>query len=339
MSLVKRPTINDVAAEAGVSTASVSNYLNDKPGIGPETRKKISMAIEKLGYISRGTGQSTSARMFGLIMESLSFPAFTSSLYLPVLEGFEKVASESRYHTVLVTIDTQNGISLPKAVSECQYDGLAALGGGDLTDAHLEAIENTGVPLVLIDNYSLRKPMHAVVPDNELGAYFAVNHLIERGHRQIAIINGPLKYKTLTDRFLGYMRAMFEVGMPPAPELIQPSISQGFPNKGYREMKALLTLPERPTAVFCVSDRTAFHAMTAIKEAGLKVPDDIAIVGFDDAPEAQNSDPLLTTVHLPKWEMGALAAQLLIDLLREKSGKSDPVRIVLPTSLIIRSST
>jgi DNA-binding LacI/PurR family transcriptional regulator len=336
---MKRTTIRDVAQEAGVSVASVSLFLNNKPGIGTDTRDSIARAIEKLGYVSRGRSQPATSRMIGLLMESLPFPVFSSSLYLQVLQGFESVARESDYHTVIVSIDTQDRLVVPKAVAECQYNGLVALGGGDLTDDFLESIVCSGVPMVLVDNYSLNRPMHSVVADYELGSYLAVKHLIERGHRRISIITGAAKYKPLTDRLLGYLRAMIESGHYPEPELICLPISKGFPNKGYREMKALLDLPERPTAVFCVSDRTALNALQAINEAGLRVPEDIALVGFDDVPEAQQTIPPLTTVHDPKWEMGAVAAQLLIDLINGKTSAFPPIRLVLPASLIVRASS
>ena len=334
-----RATIRDVAQEAEVSIAAVSYYLNDKPGLGTETRERIGRAIEKLGYVSRGRSQTPRTRMIGLLMESLQFPAFSSSLYLQILQGFESVARGGDYHTVIVSIDTQNGPLIPKAVAESQYDGLVALGGGDLTDDYIEELERTGTPLVLVDNYSLKQPLYSVTADYEMGSYQAVKHLIERGHRRIAIICGSAKYKPLTDRLLGYLRAMMEAGLFPEPALLQPSISKGFPNKGYREMKALLELPERPTAVFCVSDRTAFNAMTAIAEAGLRIPEDIAIAGFDDVTEAQQTKPPLTTVHDPKWEMGATAAQLLLDLMYGKTNNFPPVRMILPTSLVVRAST
>ena len=336
---MKRVTIRDVALEAGVSVASVSLFLNAKPGIGPETRACIARTIEKLGYVPRGPSQPTTSRMIGLLLENLPFPSFSSSLYLQVLQGFETVARVNDYHTVIISIDITGELEIPKAVVERKYDGLVALGGGDLNDKYLESIESLGTSLVLIDNYSLKRPMNSVVADYELGSYAAVKHLIERGHRRIAIITGTAKYKPLTDRLLGYLRAMIEVGHYPEPELIQPSISKGFPNKGYREMKALLDLPERPTAVFCVSDRTALNALLAISEARLRVPEDIALVGFDDIPEAQQSTPSLTTVHDPKWEMGAAAAQLLIDQMNGKSNMIPPIRLVLPTSLVIRASS
>ena len=337
---MKRSTIRDVAREAGVSVASVSLFLNEKPGIGAETRESIAQAIQKLGYVSRGRGQPATTRMIGLLLEMLPFPAFSNALYLQVLQGFESVARDNDYHTVIVSIDTQSGGPIvPKAVAECQYDGLVALGGGDLTDDYIESLECSGAPLVLVDNYSLKSPVNCVVADYELGSYFAVRHLLERGHRRIAIICGAPKYKPLTDRLMGYLRAMIEAGIYPSPELVQPPISKGQPNKGYREMKSLLSLPERPSAVFCVSDRTAFHAMQAIYEAGLRIPEDIALVGFDDVPESRQSNPPLTTVHDPKWEMGAAAAQLLIDLMNGKPNNLPPVRMVLPTSLVVRLSS
>jgi LacI family transcriptional regulator len=217
---------------------------------------------------------------------------------------------------------------------------VVALGGGDMTDDFLRLISATGVPMVMVDNYLLEGGINAIVADNEIGAYFATRHLLEQGYMQIAVITGPKKYKPLTDRLQGFLRALVEAGVPPQSWQIQPPLSKGVPNKGYLEMKALLSRPEPPSAVFCVSDRTAFGAMSAISEAGLRVPEDIALVGFDDVPESLHSNPPLTTVHLPKWEMGVEAARRLARVISQSpSDENMPLKITLPTFLVRRVST
>ena len=177
---------------------------------------------------------------------------------------------------------------------------------------------------MLVDTYNANLPVDSIVPDNEWGGYNAFKHLVELGHRQIAIIEGPPKYKTLTDRRWGALRAAEELGVPIPPFYRHPSISSGYPKKGYREMKDLLALPQPPTAVFAVSDRAALGAIDAIKEAGLRVPEDISIVGFDDLANAEYAVPPLTTVHYAREEMGTFALQALLDRIVEQVTSPHP---------------
>ena len=180
--------------------------------------------------------------------------------------------------------------------------------------------------------------MNCILPDNEMGGYMATQFLIAKGHQRTAIIMGPAKYKPLTDRAQGYVRAMLEADMGLVPELMQPSLSQGMPDKGYREMQALLGLKDHPTAVFCVSDRTAFGALRAIKEAGLSVPEDVAVVGFDNTRESEHASPSLTTVHVPKKEMGQIALDRLDYLVKNRQTQASPLKLLMPTRLVVRSS-
>ena len=176
-----------------------------------------------------------------------------------------------------------------------------------------------------------------MVVDNYRGAYAATRHLIELGHRRIAIIQGPRKYKSLTERYHGYLNAIIDAGLGIDWELIQQPLSSGLPNKGYREMEALLAVDEPPTAVFAVSDRTALGAIPAIEGAGLQVPRDISIVGFDDMPPYAYPAPALTTVTSERLAMGQFAMQSLCRII--KKPRSVPINIVMPCQLVIRDSS
>ncbi len=335
------PTIKDVARKAQVSVASVSLYLNNKPGLSDLTRERIRLAVEQLGYVPRRQkpGNSSNRGLIGLLVEKLPFPVLSDIFYAEVVQGFESRARQLGYQTVLTVMDPMENEGIPRVVTERQVEGLIAVGGGDLTDQLIAGIAGYRTPVVLVDNYLLDPPVDCVLPDNEMGACAAVKHLIARGHRRIAVIMGPTKYKPLTDRVQGYVRAMMEAGLGPHPELMQQSLSQGAPNKGYREVQAILRRSERPTAIFCISDRTAFGALAAIKEAGLRVPQDIALVGFDNVWESEHTNPPLTTVHVPKREMGLAAMERLIDLINHEQAYTLPVKMVLPTHLVVRASS
>lgn len=334
------PTQKDVAREAGVSTATVSLFLNQKPGVSKPVQESISAAIERLGYIPREPKKKKGSNLIGILIENLAFSAFSDVLYLQVMQGFEKEARSLGFLTVITSIDTTRALEIPEAITNGEFAGVVALGGGDLTDGFLRTVAATGVPMVMVDNYFLEGEVDAIVADNEIGGYFATRHLIERGYDRIAVISGPQKYKPLSDRLQGYVRAMYEAGVPPCSWRIQTPLSKGVPNKGYLEMKALLAQPDPPNAVFCISDRTAVSALSAINELGLRVPEDIAVIGFDDVPETLHYNPPLSTVHLPKWEMGVEAARRLARLIDQSANEINfPVKITIPTYLVCREST
>ena len=162
-------------------------------------------------------------------------------------------------------------------------------------------------------------------------------YLIELGHRRIAVIQGPRKYKSLTERYHGCLNALTDAGLGVDIELVQRPLSRGVPNKGYREMKALLSRGEPPTAVFAVSDRTALGAIPAIREAGLRVPQDISVVGFDNMPPDVYPAPALTTVTNERLSMGHIAMQRLHSII--KKPQTTPIQTVMPCELVIRESS
>src|SRR5690606_10298766 len=156
---------------------------------------------------------------------------------------------------------------------------------------------------------SATRILNNVVVDNHQGAYLAMRHLIELGHERIAIIRGPEKYKSLTERYQGYVQALYDAGLPLDPALIQASISKGVPRNRYLESQRILRLDPLPTAIFAVTDRTALGALDALREHGLRVPEDISIAGFDDMPPDVYSHSPLTSVTSKRFEMGRVAMQ------------------------------
>jgi len=328
----RRATIRDVAAEAKVSTSTVSLSIRGLSGVGNETAQKIASAIDKLNYIPRSrTKSKTENKIIGLLISQLPMPAFSDVFYGEIIHGLEAKAKEHGFGVLFsITEDEQ----LPPMVTENQVSGLLILGGSSTNDTLAKEFVQREIPLVLVDNYIPALDVDCIVPDNEWGGYAAFNHLIDLGHKRIAIIEGPRKYKTLTDRLLGALRAVEESGLVLSPEYRQSSLSQGRSKKGYLEMKQLLSLPEPPTSVFAISDKTAFGALEAIKEAGLKVPYDISIVGFDNVAD---TEPPLTTIQVPRYEMGSLAMQRLLNIMN--GDVEIPVRTSVYTKLVVRNST
>jgi len=332
-----RPTITDVARLAGVSPSAVSMYLNNRPGIGAATQARIADAIDELGYVPRSNHARRKAKGFiGILVEKLPKLLTGDLFYADVTSGIQREAERLGY-SIAVSVMDEPTEDLPRLVAEDTVMGLLALGGGDITDQLLHRIIKRGMPLVTVDNQSDRQPLNSVVVDNYRGAYIATRHLIELGHRRIAVIQGPRKYKSLTERYHGYLNAMIDSGLGIDMELVQRPLSSGLPTKGYREMKALLNIDAPPTAIFAVSDRTALGAIQAIEEAGLAVPGDVSIVGFDDMPPDVYPAPALTTVTSERLAMGHIAMRRLHELI--KNPGYAPIHIVMPCQLVIRDSS
>lgn len=331
------PTLKDVADAAGVSIAAVSLFLNDRPGISQTTRERIAAAIRSVGYVPRAAARRTLAGgIISLVVEQLPLPVHTDHFYAGVVHGLQAEAERLGYHLALSIVDPLHQ-GLPRAIAEQQAAGVVAVGGGDVTDALIERLAAAGVPLVLVDNTSRLRQVDSVLTDNQYGAYQLTRHLLELGHRRIAIIQGPEKYKSLEERYQGYRQALREAGIKADDALMQPSVSQGVPRKGYREMQRLLQLDPLPTAVFAVSDRTAVGALDAIREHGLHVPEDISLVGFDGVSLSEHANPPITTVRTRNYEMGVVAIQRLDTLLNGRT--SGPMKLVLYTDLVLRQST
>ena len=311
--------------------------LNNRPGIGVATQVRIADAIDELGYVPRSKDARRKATGFiGVLVERLPRLLTGDLFYADVTSGIQREAERIGYSIAASVIDEPSDV-LPRLVAEDSIAGLLALGGGDITDQLLRLISKSGMPLVAVDNQSDLQPLNSVVVDNYRGAYAATRHLIELGHRRVAVIQGPRKYKSLTERLHGYLNAMVDAGLGIDMELMQPPLSSGLPTKGYREMKALLGLDEPPTAVFAVSDRTALGAIQAIEGAGLAVPEDVSVVGFDDMPPAVYPAPALTTVSSERLAMGHIAMKRLHEVIKNPSYV--PIHVVMPCQLVIRESS
>ncbi|MGE5620078.1 MAG: LacI family DNA-binding transcriptional regulator [Sphingomonadaceae bacterium] len=329
-------TIQDVAARAGVSITTVSRVLNDTGyPMRPETRRRVIEAIEALDFrpspLARGLlGKSTST--IGLIIPDISNP------YYPLLSrGVEDVASEHGYTVIFCNTDRNLAKlrSYLEVLREKQADGIIFAGGGIETDGEHLTPDEIGDRVVLIGRH--RWPLPSVQIDNTRAAYEATSHLIALGHRRIAYLGGPTALTSARDRMKGYRQAMLElVGAGPWETLIREG-DFGF-ESGYQAILSLLSqaVGQRPTAIFAANDQMALGVLAAARDLGTAVPEELAVVGFDDIPAGRYVRPSLTTVALPTYEMGASAARLLLQLL---AGDTTEQTILLPTQLVVRQSS
>jgi DNA-binding LacI/PurR family transcriptional regulator len=332
----KMTTMRDVATAAGVSLSTVSLVVNGRPGVSQDRRERVLKVIKELNYIP-GERQSTTVgtKIIGLLMESLSEASRSEGFYLRIVSGIEETAYELGYQVLLhvyrPAIDPLNSI---RELMGRDVDGLIVANDGDITPNVIQNIAEAGIPMVLVENFQ-NFPIHAVTADNFTAGRVMTEYLIRLGHRRIGALGGSDKYSSLRDRMRGYHITMLENSLPLDPSL-QPSPVSGNPRKGYVQMQKLIALPEPPTAVFAVSDRAAFGAMEAIKDAGLVCPDDISVVGIDDVRDSAYSTPPLTTFRVPKYDLGKTAVLILHNLRLDKS--IPPAKTVLFGKLLVRQS-
>lgn len=332
----KAPKMRDVAAAAGVSLSTVSLVVNGKPGVAPGRRERVLQAIRELGYTSDSRqSASTETKVFGLLMESLSEASRSEGFYTRIVSGIEETAYQLGYQVMLHVyrpdIDPINSL---RELMGRDIDGLIIANDGDVTPDIIRKIASNGVPLVLVENRP-SVPIHSVTADNFNAGRTMTEYLINLGHRRIGALCGPSKYSSLRDRMRGHIISLFEHGLPVDTALQPPPVS-GNPRKGYVQMQKLLALPEPPTAVFAVSDRAAFGAMEAVKDAGLRIPEDISVVGIDDVRDSGYSTPPLTTFSVPKYDLGSSAVHILHRLIEGE--KIPPARTVLLGKLVERKS-
>jgi DNA-binding LacI/PurR family transcriptional regulator len=347
----RRPTLRDIARLTGVSTSAVSIVARGERGVGEETRQRVVEAMRRLGYAIRShrtnvppgerSGQRGGAvhrrstrRALALVVERLPLPVLSDVAYAEVVSGMQ---AEARAHGHLLALhEVETAAELEPLTRELnEMAGILIIGSGDLTDAHIRRLAAPPRAAVLVDNYLAGQAIECVMPDHADAGYLATNHLVSLGHRRIAFLPGPRKYKTLIDRHDGYLRALADLGLSTTPEL-QPLPIPGTPRKGYLQMRQLLALTEPPTAVVATSDKSALGALEALREAGLRVPQDVALVGIDDIPGAEYTEPPLTTVHWPKRELGVLAVRRLLHRI-EHSG-TVPLKTLVPCQMMVRGT-
>lgn len=335
----KGPTAADVARLAGVSRTTVSFVLNEVPGkaIPRETRERVLAAARTLDYHPHSAARSlagSQTRTIGLVLCQSPDRIFADAFLPEVLRGVGEVAQERDFRILLQSVvDVTEPNAYIGLVREKRIDGII-LSGPRSDDQQLSRLKEEGFPVVLLGQLK-SSGINFVDVDNLGAAKMATQHLIGLGHRRIGMItNAPPAYTASQDRLRGYQVALEENGIGYNEQLVR--YGDFREESGHQAMEQLLELAEPLTAVFVASDLVAFGAMEAIKERGLRIPQDIAIVGFDDVRLAHYVDPPLTTVRLPAYELGARAMKLVIQMIEEEELREGEV--LLKTELVIRES-
>lgn len=327
-------TIIEVAAEAGVSLATVSRVVNNDTHVKPETRERVLAAMQQLGYVANRQARSLAGGRSNTI--GLLVPDLGTGYIGEIIRGIDTELSWNNLDLILYTTHRT-------ATKEANYvanlahgmvDGLLLVLPRNPVD-YIATLTRRNFPFVLIDHQGAVEKCPAVGATNWQGAYTATEYLIGLGHRRIGFITGSLDLGCAEDRLKGYRSALRTHHIPDAPELVYEG--NFFQPDGYAGASALLELTEPPTAIFASNDVMAMGVMDAVRNRGLRVPDDISVIGFDNIPQSAMVYPPLTTVQQPLEQMGRVAAQMLINILHNV--EKDAGRIELPTELIVRGST
>ncbi len=328
-----RVTIRDVAREANVSIATVSRVLNESGPVRASTRERVAAVAARLRYTPSSAARSLITRQTKTL--GVLLPDLYGEFFSELIRGIDRAARESGYH-MLVSMSHNERAELEAAlqVMRGRVDGLIVMAPERGVD-ELAAALTRPLPSVLLNQPSNGSYHDRITIDNEGGARALIAYLIGQGHRRIGLIGGPSSNSDAQGRRRGYRAALAAAGIPAAAEL---QVTSDFTEAGgVAAAVELLGLPERPTAVFAANDAMAVGALNAFIDAGLSIPGDISLAGFDDIPMARYLHPSLTSVRVPIQELGYRATERVVHLLR-KTGDEASWDVVLPTELIVRGS-
>jgi LacI family transcriptional regulator len=329
-------TLEEIARQAGVSRSTVSRVMNDHPSVDQDTRARVRSVAERLNYQPNVAARSLAVgrtNVIGLVIPMGVSALFTDPYFPLLIQGITSACNANEHSVMLWLAEPEyERRTIRQVLQGGLIDGVI-LASALMEDPMLEALLRRGLPFIMVGRLPTDNQISYVDVDNVNSAREMVAYLLRLGHRRVATIAGPTNMIAGSDRLEGYRLALRNRGLTPDPALI---VEADFTEEGgYVAMQRLL--PQAPNAVFVASDAMAIGAMRALRDAGLRVPDDIAIAGFDDIPMAARTEPTLTTVRQPIQRMGSLAAETLIDMISHPHPQ--PRRIILPTELVIRESS
>ena len=331
-----RPTtIRDIARLAGVSIATVSRVLNDRPDVSPETREAVLEVVRRLGFSTNRSARSLSAGRTGFV--GVTLPIVHAPYFSFILAGASEALYEQDMRVILCPTlhQYEREVTLLDRLMHGTTDGSLLLLPEE-SDEELKALQEQHYPFVVVDpRIHLDEDIPSVSAAHASGAKRATEHLLSLGHRRIAVITGLEGWMANEERLTGYHAALAAAGVMPDPEL--EVASNWLISGGYEAAISLFDLKDPPTAIFAFNDNLAIGAMRAARSRLVRVPEDLSIVGFDDSEEAAIVTPALTTVRQPLAEMGRMAVSLLVRLLDKQ--RVEALRVELATRLIVREST
>jgi LacI family transcriptional regulator len=333
-------TIKDVAKKAGVSIATVSFVINNNnKRVSAETKNRVLKFIKTLNYHPSKSARNLVSKKTGFIGFILTDDHFlrTEPFYTRIFLGVEFEARNEDYYILLTSVssDFSKNDQLPRFILNKSVDGVIVAGKVPIN--LIERLSEYNLPTIFIDFVPPANTVPLILIDNIQGGILATNHLINLGHKNIAFIGGDIEHPSVRDRLNGYKQALEIANIPLKNNLI--IIDAPYPDRqnGYNSAKRLFAKNKNVTAIFACNDAMAIGVMHYLKDKGYLIPDDVSLIGFDDVEADLMLNPLLTTVRVPKIELGAEAFRLIVNILKNK--KSTPKKILVPVELIIREST
>ena len=332
-------TIKDVAKKARVSIATVSLVVHNNPRISPETRKRVLQAIKELDYHPTHSARGLVSQKSGNIGFIVTEDHFSRSepFYTQIFLGTEFQAREYEYYILLTTIPSKytEKDDLPRFILERNVDGIIM--AGKIPHILIDRLKRYKLPIVFVDYFPPEGNYPVVMIDNIDGGLKATEHLIECGRTQIAFIGGDIEHPSIQERFVGYKMALEKHVISFNPDLV--ITNEPYPSRqyGYDAAKKLFSQNVPIDAIFTCNDAMAIGTLQYLKEQGINVPEEISLIGFDDVEADLSLDPPLTTIRVPKIEMGMQAVRLMIECLN-----SDQIfvkKLLVPVELVIRKST
>lgn len=331
----KYSTIQHIADLAGVSIQTVSRVINNRPDVSPSTRQRVMAIIEQTGYQPSATARGlASRRTYTLGLVTTDFSDFW---FAKVVTGAERAAHAQGFYFMLGSASStpDEEPKFLRLLTERHVEGVLFVHAGLAVEFdHIELLKASGLPVVMIGYYLPDTGLATLDVDNFNGGRKATEYLLGLGHTRIAMLAGPSAWQSARQRAAGYEHALQMAGLPVSSELVIPC--SWLHKSGYQGMQFLLARRVSFTAVFAHNDRIARGAISALHQAGLSVPDNVSIIGYDDIPESEFSDPPLTTIRQPMEEIGEAGTRLLIDLISHQA--AGPRQALFDTELIERAS-
>lgn len=332
-------TIKDVAKEAGVSPSTVSRVISNHPRISEETSIRVKRIMEEMGYHSNSVARSlVSSKTYtlGMMLPRPAEELFQNHFFAEIIRGITTLASRNGYDVLMTAVNNERDEieAVKRLVKGRRVDGIILL-QSRIDDPIIQFLEEQQFPYVLIGKNTDYPCIPSVDNDNIQAAYDATSHLISQGHERIGFVSGPPHLSVSQDRLDGYTRALIEYGLHMNPDWI---VEVGFlQESGYMAMSFFMGMPERPSALVVIDDNVAFGVIKGLCELGFRVPEDLAIVSFNNINFAAMSNPALSSVDIGIYQLGYTASQLLIRQIQEDAVQQS--RMIVPHRLMIRQSS
>jgi len=330
------PTIHDVAKKAGVAPITVSRVVNNSGYVSDAVRTRVKSVIDELGYVPNSVARSLRSKRTDTI--ALVFTDITNPFFNILTRGVEDAAFKAGFNVIICNTDEsqQQENNYIQLLLQKRVDGILLVPAESNSNS-IDLIRKHKTPLVILDRCIEDGGVDIVRGDSEGGAYILTKFLIDLGHKRITLLGGPEKVSTSIDRVKGYRRAMLENGLDEYIDYCYGSYSQ---ESGAQITREVFSRKEQPTAIFGGNNLISIGSMAALRELGYKVPDDVAVVSFDDIPENLTYNPFMTVIAQPPYEIGKKATQILVSrILNKEDTPSGFQEIVFPVELVVRESS